>query len=187
MTTADIHPEQLAADVFDVAKAVVLAGVNEGFAPLTDRISAFTARIAAFEHKGDVGAAGKDGADGARGPKGDRGPEGERGPAPQHEWDGTALRFREPDGSWGELVDLKGPKGTAGKDGRNGGGGVNFDALTVGDGSTPTFVMVRQASGWVQVPWSVFLTFVSGSSAPANALMLDGQPLFLDGAALSLA
>lgn len=48
---------------------------------------------------------GKDGVDGAKGDTGD---------APEHEWIGTALRFRNPDLTWGDLVDLK---GDAGEDG----------------------------------------------------------------------
>lgn len=42
------------------------------------------------------------------GPKGD---DGNDGKAPVHEWNGTALKFQNPDGSWGQEVDLKGPKG----------------------------------------------------------------------------
>lgn len=39
------------------------------------------------------------------------GPKGDAGVSPEHEWNGTALRFKEPDGSWGQSVDLQGPKG----------------------------------------------------------------------------
>lgn len=49
--------------------------------------------------KGDTGAAGPAGADGAQ------------GLPPEHEWQGTTLRFKEPDGSWGQAVDLRGPAG----------------------------------------------------------------------------
>lgn len=51
--------------------------------------------------KGDTGAAGPAGADGAQ------------GLPPEHEWQGTALRFKEPDGSWGQAVDLRGPAGSS--------------------------------------------------------------------------
>jgi len=37
--------------------------------------------------------------------------------APAHEWSGTRLRFREPDGSWGASTDLRGPAGSAGPKG----------------------------------------------------------------------
>lgn len=39
------------------------------------------------------------------------GPRGPRGRAPAHEWDDTRLRFANPDGTWGEWVDLRGPEG----------------------------------------------------------------------------
>jgi hypothetical protein len=42
-----------------------------------------------------------------------------RGPAPAHRWVGTSLQFQNPDGTWGDLVDLKGDKGEDGKDGTN--------------------------------------------------------------------
>jgi hypothetical protein len=66
---------------------------------------------------GKDGAPGLDGKDGDRGP---RGPEGPIGPAPEHEWDGTKLRFEQPDGAWGKAVDLKGEKGEPGRDGVGG-------------------------------------------------------------------
>ena len=76
--------------------------------------------------KGDPGAIGPQGPEGPQGPKGpqgDPGPKGDTGdtgPAgadgapglpPEHEWQGTALRFKEPGGSWGQSVDLRGPAG----------------------------------------------------------------------------
>ena len=42
---------------------------------------------------------------------GEQGPKGDTGPMPQHDWSGTALRFENPDGSWGNRVDLKGEPG----------------------------------------------------------------------------
>lgn len=39
--------------------------------------------------------------------RGARGLDGTSGLAPEHEWDGTRLRFKNPDGSWGEYVDLR--------------------------------------------------------------------------------
>lgn len=39
------------------------------------------------------------------------GPKGEDGAAPEHKWEGTTLQFKNADGSWGQAVDLKGPKG----------------------------------------------------------------------------
>lgn len=78
--------------------------------------------------KGDTGATGPQGPQGPQGepgPQGDPGPKGDRGstgPAgadgapglpPEHEWQGTALRFKEPDGSWGQSVDLRGAPGSS--------------------------------------------------------------------------
>lgn len=88
--------------------------------------------------QGDQGAPGKDGQDGKdgvdgkdgqRGPKGEKGDNGEDGrdgspgpigPMPDHQWDGTRLRFEEPDGDWGKYVDLRGPQGDRGASGSNG-------------------------------------------------------------------
>lgn len=32
--------------------------------------------------------------------------------SPQHQWNQTSVRFRRPDGTWGDYVDLEGPAGT---------------------------------------------------------------------------
>ena len=72
---------------------------------------------------GPTGEPGPCGADGQQGPQGEAGPPGPPGPQgdkPDHEWKGTALRFEKPDGTWGDLVELKGP---AGKRGGGGAGG----------------------------------------------------------------
>jgi hypothetical protein len=45
------------------------------------------------------------------------GPQGEK---PAHEWEGTALRFENPDGTWGDPVDLKGQTGDPGLAGPEG-------------------------------------------------------------------
>jgi len=39
---------------------------------------------------------------------------------PKHEWNGTMLRFENPDGSWGQFVDLKGDRGEKGPKGDKG-------------------------------------------------------------------
>ena len=62
----------------------------------------------------------------ARGEKGEKGDSGEQGAAgksgsaPDHQWQGTRLRFKRPDGSWGPWVDLKGDPGRPGPAGRPG-------------------------------------------------------------------
>lgn len=78
--------------------------------------------------KGDTGATGPQGPEGPQGPQGpqgDPGPKGDTGatgPAgadgapglpPEHEWQGTALRFKDPDGAWGQAVDLRGAPGSS--------------------------------------------------------------------------
>lgn len=42
---------------------------------------------------------------------GEKGDKGDAGPMPNHDWSGTALRFENPDGTWGDRVDLKGDPG----------------------------------------------------------------------------
>ena len=49
------------------------------------------------------------------------------GDPPAHEWEGTALRFENPDGSWGQFVDLKGEKGEKGDKGDQGEKGEKGD------------------------------------------------------------
>ncbi|HNU95674.1 MAG TPA: hypothetical protein PKK32_01790, partial [Candidatus Paceibacterota bacterium] len=53
---------------------------------------------------GKDGKDGRDGLDGLKGEKGDK---------PRHKWEGTKLRFENPDGKWGQAVDLKGETGRA--------------------------------------------------------------------------
>jgi hypothetical protein len=43
------------------------------------------------------------------------------GPVPAHRWRETKLQFEQPDGSWGDAVDLKGEKGERGQNGASGG------------------------------------------------------------------
>lgn len=42
---------------------------------------------------------------------------GTTGDSPAFEWDGTSIRFKNPDGSWGDWVDLQGEQGEPGTDG----------------------------------------------------------------------
>jgi len=54
------------------------------------------------------------GAPGPAGPSGPMGPPGHTGLSPEYEWSGTSIRFKNPDGSWGDWVDLEGPSGGSG-------------------------------------------------------------------------
>ena len=53
---------------------------------------------------------------------------GPAGPAPEHEWQETSLRIRNPDGSWGEAVQLKGAIGPTGPEGPPGPEGTSTPA-----------------------------------------------------------
>jgi len=57
---------------------------------------------------------------GPEGPQGPRGFTGDTGPRPDHEWNGTSVRFQLPDGNWGPFIDLLGPKGDKGDVGETG-------------------------------------------------------------------
>lgn len=57
---------------------------------------------------------------GPQGPQGERGPEGLKGDKPAHSWNGTSLRFENPDGSQGNYVNLLGPQGLKGDKGEQG-------------------------------------------------------------------
>jgi hypothetical protein len=57
------------------------------------------------------------GPEGPKGQKGQDGPQGQPGPigpSPDYQWRGTEIRFKNPDGSWGKWVDLKGERGPLG-------------------------------------------------------------------------
>ena len=45
---------------------------------------------------------------------------GPAGPSPEFEWQGTSARFKNPDGSWGDWVNLQGPRGPQGEKGAEG-------------------------------------------------------------------
>ena len=90
----------------------------------------------------DEGPRGPTGAEGAIGPQGEQGEQGEKGDIPPHEWNGTHLRFQNPDGSWGEYTDIPegaaGPQGDQGPQGEQGPQGDRGDEGPVGPpGSAP--------------------------------------------------
>lgn len=63
--------------------------------------------------QGEAGATGDPGPKGDPGAKGEKGDDGAQGLPPEHEWQGTSLRFKDPDGAWGQLVNLRGPAGSS--------------------------------------------------------------------------
>lgn len=117
------------------------------------------------------------GAKGDKGDQGEKGDKGDTGPAPKHEWKKSKLRFSNPDGTWGELVDLKGPKGDKGepgKPGKDGGiivirsggssSGVDLSTLPGGDANAePASIPVMQGGRLVNLPWSGFLSVITGA------------------------
>lgn len=101
---------------------------------------------------------GKDGDDGEDGGKGDTGP---MGPMPDHQWDGTRLRFEEPDGTWGKYVDLKGAPGQS--VGGGGGGGLSkLQALQLQ-------TLLDIFGGWIATP-----PLVAIASLTADDLEVSG-------------
>ena len=61
---------------------------------------------------------------GPPGPPGPKGDAGATGLAPAHEWEGSKIRFRNPDNSWGRRVNVKGDTGGRGASARSSGGGT---------------------------------------------------------------
>lgn len=101
---------------------------------------------------GKDGKAGKDGKPGADGKDGKDGVDGVDGKSPAHQWDGTSLRFRKPDGKWGKYTDLQGPRGQRGSNGSGGGTGEVFNPslLPAADDVLPDEFMVFQGGKWVR-------------------------------------
>lgn len=80
---------------------------------------------------------------GPQGLQGEKGNPGKQGPAPEHEWNGTKIRFQNPDGSWGQFVDLKGPKGKAGEKGQDGKNAVS-QLIQTTEASTSTGNIIKK-------------------------------------------
>lgn len=114
--------------------------------------------------QGDTGGIGPQG---EPGPQGDKGEKGDTGPAPAHEWQGTALRFKKPDGKWGKAVDLKGEKGSNGgiivRAGGSSSGGSMADLLPGNPNLAPTGIAIVQAGQWVNLPWEAFIQTIAGA------------------------
>jgi hypothetical protein len=69
---------------------------------------------------GSQGPQGNTGPTGATGPAGSTGATGSTGPAPEHGWSGYSLRFKNPNGTWGSYVNLRGATGATGPQGSTG-------------------------------------------------------------------
>lgn len=125
---------------------------------------------------GPPGLDGKDGIDGAAGAPGINGLDGEDGEPglpPEHQWSGTKLRFRRPDGDWGPWVDLEGRK--VGDTVFYGGGGsvdvsALLESLPTANSSTPDYLVVHQAGGWRRATLAQVIAWVGGEPAPEASL-----------------
>lgn len=60
--------------------------------------------------KGNTGATGQPGPQGTAGRDGAPGIQGTQGVGPKHRWVNTTLAFENPDGSWSDPADLRGPQ-----------------------------------------------------------------------------
>lgn len=112
-----------------------------------------------------------------QGADGKKGEKGEKGDAPDHEWQGTKLRFEKPSGGWGEYVELRGPKGARGTNGAPGGGGggdartptappLDLDALPSASSAPPVEFVVRQGDAWVRASFAQMLAWFPGGVLP---------------------
>lgn len=128
-----------------------------------------------------------------QGADGKKGEKGEKGDAPDHEWQGTKLRFEKPSGGWGEYVELRGPKGARGTNGAPGGGGgdaraptappLDLDALPSATWSAPTEFIVRQEGAWTRATYAQMQAWFpgGGGSLPTGAVTVDGAPVLVNG------
>lgn len=105
---------------------------------------------------GEQGGIGQQGPQGVEGPAGERGPQGNVGPRPEHEWEGTKVRFQHPDGSWGEFTNVigeQGPQGIRGPQGEQGPKGLDGRAFLF-QGIAPLYeildkVVVAENELWI--------------------------------------
>lgn len=134
-------------------------------------------------------------AQGEPGVPGAQGERGDTGPMPAHEWRGTQLRFEKPDGTWGDFVELRGPKGARGDRGASGGGGGSssgsgFDPSGLPMASAaplPAEVIVQQGGTWVRATWTQMLGWIGAVPPSGGGVILteDGLGLLAeDGATL---
>lgn len=111
-------------------------------------------------------------------PVAEKGPKGDK---PAHEWVGTGLRFEKPDGEWGELVDLRGPRGARSSAGGGAGIGTLIDLpLPVLD---TDFMVFQRAGRLYRVTVALMKdVFGEGSTVPADAITTeDGDTLMTEG------
>lgn len=101
---------------------------------------------------------------------------------PEHEWDGTSLRFQQPWG-WGSWVDLEGPRGPAGERGAagiggGGGGGLNPQRIPLADTVLDDDEMVIIRAGKLM---KVKIRLGGGGPVPEDAVTVNGVPVTVNG------
>lgn len=119
----------------------------------------------------------------AKGDPGEQRAEGSKGDMPDHEWQGTRLRFQKPDGRWGEFVDLRGQKGRDGRSVVLGGGGRRFDPATLAPAAAapaPEEFLVQQNGALVRATWAQLVGWIGGL-APSSPGVLVGSSRVMSG------
>ena len=110
---------------------------------------------------------------------------GPAGSAPDIEWDGTNIRFKNPDGTWGDWADVQGGKGLPGEKGKPGDPRTDYPPATktaLGVVSIGKHVNVDE-SGRVSVPEATEEVFgvarLLTEEEVAQGLMLGPGPAFV--------
>jgi hypothetical protein len=128
---------------------------------------------------GRDGQEGKDGQDGKNGQDGKDGKDGQDGKPPEHQWRGSKLRFRQPDGDWGKYTDLQGDPGKDGKtgviiQGGNSSGNNLAELPELPDAAQLTDFLLLERNGTAyRVPLSALQTLL-GTASPTTT---SGEPL----------
>lgn len=110
-----------------------------------------------------------------------RGPRGPIGPMPEHEWNGSRLRFEIAPNQWGEWTDLQGPPGARGPRGPKGepgtgeGGGTDLNSLPQALDQPPEEVVIRQGGDWYRIPWDDFIEHLP--TAPTGTVYAGDVPV----------
>lgn len=114
--------------------------------------------LATGQLKGEKGDKGDTGEQGIQGPKGDKGDTGPKGDKPAHRWIDTSLQIENPDGTWGDAVNLKGDKGDKGEQGEQGPKGDKGD--TGEPGTSLSLKVSRQYDTYEDLPVSADIGYM---------------------------
>ena len=90
--------------------------------------------------------------------KGDKGDKGPKGDKPAHRWIDTSLQIENPDGTWGDAVNLKGDKGDQGEQGIQGPKGDKGD--TGEPGTSLSLKVSRQYDTYEDLPVSADIGYM---------------------------